>query len=165
MTNDVICDAFDRIKQTVHETVTGLSRDSLSYRPSESANSIAWLIWHLTRIQDDHIADLARKEQLWIRQNWYNRFALPFAPEETGYGHTADEVGHVQVGDDLLLGYYDEVHDSTIAYLSTLSQSDYSKVIDTRWNPPVTVAVRLVSVIADDLQHAGQAAYVRGLLE
>jgi hypothetical protein len=27
------------------------------------------------------------------------------------------------------------------------------------------VRVRLVSVIADDLQHVGQAAYVRGILQ
>ena len=51
-----------------------------------------------------------------------------------------------------------------MAYLATLDDDDLDRVVDTRWDPPVTVGVRLVSVIADDLQHVGQAAYVRGLL-
>jgi hypothetical protein len=38
-------------------------------------------------------------------------------------------------------------------------------VVDASWDPPVTLGVRLVSVISDDLQHAGQAAYLRGMIE
>jgi hypothetical protein len=37
-------------------------------------------------------------------------------------------------------------------------------VVDDSWDPPVTVSIRLVSILADDLQHAGQAAYARGVL-
>jgi hypothetical protein len=66
---------------------------------------------------------------------------------------------------DLLLGYYNAVHDATLAYLSTVTAADLDRVVDTRWDPPVTLGVRLVSVVADDLQHAGQAEYIRGLVE
>lgn len=65
----------------------------------------------------------------------------------------------------VLAGYYDAVHSRTVAWLPRLTAVDFSRVVDTRWTPPVTLAVRLVSVLADDLQHAGQAAYVRGLAE
>jgi hypothetical protein len=47
----------------------------------------------------------------------------------------------------------------------SLSEADLTRVVDRNWDPPVTVSVRLVSVIADDLQHVGQAAYVRGILQ
>ena len=69
----------------------------------------------------------------------------------------------VRAGADLLLGYFDAVHERTIDYLGTLHEDDFSRIVDTRWTPPVTLAVRLVSVIGDDLEHAGQAAFVRGL--
>ena len=65
----------------------------------------------------------------------------------------------------LLLGYFEEVHEKTVANLRTLSDADLELVIDRSWDPPVTIGIRLVSVIADDLQHVGQAAYVRGIVQ
>jgi len=161
--NELIIDALGRIKEIVHQTVEGLGIDNLTYRPTEAANSIAWLIWHLARIQDDHIADLAHTKQAWTT-GWSERFDLPFNETATGYGHSTSEVAAVRASAELLLGYYDAVHVATIKYVHTLTDGDYQKIVDTRWDPPVTLAVRLISVIADDLQHAGQAAYVRGLL-
>lgn len=163
-TNELVIAAFERIKQIVHESIEGLTTDELTFRPNNSANSIAWLIWHLTRIQDDHIADLASQEQVWA-QGWFDRFKLPFKKDATGYGQTAKEVASVQASSELLLGYHDEVHATTVEYVSKLTESDYRRLVDKRWDPPVTLVVRLVSIISDDLQHAGQAAYVRGLLD
>jgi len=117
----------------------------------------------LTRIQDDHVANLAGREQVWT-EGWYDRFGLPFKREATGYGQTSEEVARLQTSSELLLGYYDAVHAATIAYVSKLESQDYKRVVDKHWDPPVTLAVRLVSVIADNLQHVGQAAYVRGIL-
>ena len=48
--------------------------------------------------------------------------------------------------------------------MSGLTDADLPRVVDERWDPPVTLGVRLVSVISDCLQHAGQAAFVRGIL-
>ena len=161
---DLLVDAFGRIKETVHRSVRGLSADELALRVDEGANSIAWLIWHLTRIQDDHIADAAGTSQIWSDDGWDRRFGLPFPAEDTGYGHDGDEVAAVRVPSaDLLTGYHDAVHDQTVLYLARLSDDDLDQVIDWSWNPPVTLGVRLVSVVNDDMQHAGQAAYVRGL--
>ena len=46
-----------------------------------------------------------------------------------------------------------------------VTDADLDRVVDERWDPPVTLAVRLVSVLADGLEHAGQAAYIRGVAE
>lgn len=163
LSNELVVDAFERVKGIVHKTVKGLSGDDLTFRPGEAANSIAWLIWHLTRIQDDHIAELASTEQVWSK-SWHLKFALPFKESETGYGHNSNDVAEVQTNSQLLLEYYDAVHESTIKYIHSLKTEDYQKIVDKRWDPPVTLAARLISVISDDLQHAGQAAYIRGLL-
>lgn len=165
MTNfDLLADAFGRIRETVHEATRGLTVEQLSYRPAPNANSIAWLIWHLTRVQDDHINDAAGTAQVWTTDGWVERFDLPFDASATGYGHSSAEVAAVTASASNLLGYHDAVHERTAEYLGTLTGDDLSRVIDESWNPPVTLGVRLVSVIGDDLQHVGQASYVRGIL-
>lgn len=122
------------------------------------------MLWHLARVQDDHIADVAETEQVWLVQNWATRFELPLDEEDTGYGHDPDQVESVRASAELLTGYYDAVHEQTLRYVTGLSDADLDEVIDASWSPPVTLGVRLVSVIADDLQHAGQAALLNGFL-
>ncbi|MFE9560477.1 DinB family protein [Streptomyces sp. NPDC006487] len=162
---EVLADAFGRIQGVVHEAVEGLEPGQLDARIEPGANSITWLVWHLTRIQDDHVADAAGWDQVWDAQGWDERFGLALPAGSTGYGHTAREVGAVRVDSgELLLGYFDAVHAQTERFLRGLSAADLDRVVDERWDPPVTLGVRLVSVIGDDLQHAGQAAFVRGVL-
>lgn len=162
---ELLIDAFGRIRSGVQETVEGLTPDQLVARPGEGANSIAWLVWHLTRIQDDHIAHVADLDQVWTAQDWHGRFGLPFDPAETGYGHQSADVAHVQgLTSEQLVGYLDAVHQQSVDYLATLGPDDLGRIVDDRWDPPVTLGVRLVSVLNDDAQHLGQAAYVRGLL-
>ena len=162
---EVLVDAFGRVRDAVHAAIEGLSGDELAQRLDSDANSIAWLVWHLSRVQDDHVSEVAGVDQIWTSGGWAERFALPLALSDTGYGHTSEQVASVRVGDAALLGgYYDAVHDETARYVAGLSDTDLDRVVDRRWDPPVTLGVRLVSVIADDLQHAGQAALVRGVL-
>ena len=159
---ELLTDAFGRVRETVHEAVEGLSAGQLTARLDEDANSIAWLCWHLARVQDDHVADAFGVEQVW--PEWAARFGLPFGPGATGYGHSSRQVALVQVSGDLLTDYHDAVHAQTVALVSGLTDADLSRVVDERWDPPVTLGVRLVSVISDGLQHAGQAVFVRGIL-
>lgn len=164
-TSDLLVDGFSRVRDTVHDVVDGLALEALTYRPDPQANPIGWLVWHLTRVQDDHVSEVADAEQRWTAESWDAKFALPFDRLATGYGQDAGETGLVAVEPSLLLGYHDAVHSATVAYVGSLVDTDLDRVVDTRWTPHVTLAVRLVSVIADDLQHAGQAAYVRGMFE
>jgi hypothetical protein len=163
---ELLVDAFNRIREGAHDAVDGLPPEVLATRPSPRANSIAWLVWHLTRVQDDHVADVAGLEQVWTAQGWYERFGLPFPPGATGYGHASEEVDQLAgLTGEQLLGYLDAVHAQTVAYVADLSAEDLGRVVDERWDPPVTLGVRLVSIVNDDQQHVGQAAFVRGLVE
>lgn len=161
---DVLGDAFSRVREVVTSTVDGLSTEQLQYRPGHEANSIGWLIWHLTRVQDDHIAEAAGLEQVWTAQGFHERFGLPFDTAATGYGQSADEVAAVRVSAELLIAYHDAVHQQTSRFVAGLTDAELARIVDERWDPPVTLGVRLVSVISDDLQHAGQAGYLRGQL-
>jgi hypothetical protein len=162
---NLLVDAFGRIRAVVHHVVEGLTPGQLSFRIDAEANTIAWLVWHLTRVQDDHIADAANIEQVWTSSEWSDRFALPFDKSATGYGHTSDQVAAVKVGSpEMLTGYHDAVFEQTLRFVEDLTEADLANIIDEAWDPPVSLGVRLVSVIVDDLQHAGQAAFVRGIV-
>jgi len=163
---DILADGFGRVRESVHQAVAGLSAESLNLRVDADANSIAWLVWHLTRVQDDHVADVAGWEQAWTAGGWHDRFGLSLPAADTGYGHSSAQVAAVTVDSaDLLVGYHDAVCEQTLRYVGGLADADLDEVIDEHWNPPVTLGVRLVSVIADDLQHAGQAAFIRGIAQ
>lgn len=162
---ELLVDALGRVKETVHRTVDGLDRKALGHRVDPDANPIGWLVWHLTRVADDHIAEVAGTDQVWLADGWAERFGLPLEPHDIGYGHTSDQVATVDVDADLLVGYHDAVHDRVVDYLGTLTDDDLPRIVDRRWDPPVTLAVRLVSVVNDSTQHVGQAAYVRGLVD
>jgi uncharacterized damage-inducible protein DinB len=164
-TRDLLVDAFDRIRDSTTRVLDGLTDEELTFRATADANSIAWLVWHLTRVQDDHIADAAGAEQAWTSDGWFEDFGLPFDADETGYGMSSEQVGAVrEVSAERLAAYHVAVHDRTVAYIGGLSDSELDRVVDDAWDPPVTLAVRLVSVVSDDLQHVGQAGFVRGLL-
>ena len=123
-------------------------------------------VWPIARIEDDHVSGLAGAEQVWTAGGWHERCKLPFDPSATGYGFSSDEVAAVRVDPpDILLSYHDEVHAHAVRYLERVDAAELDRVVDTSWDPPVTAGVRIVSVISDMLQHAGQAAYVRGLIE
>jgi uncharacterized damage-inducible protein DinB len=163
-TSELLIDAFGRVQEEVHMAVDGLDDKTLGTRPDETGNSIAGLIWHLTRIQDDHLADAGGYEQVYTAKGWHERLGLPFDPAETGYGHSAEQVAAVQLSTDQLTGYYEAVHERTLEFLQGLTDQDLDRIVDRRWTPPVTLGVRLISVMSDDLEHVVQAAYVRGLL-
>jgi hypothetical protein len=160
---DLLVDSFTRIREMVVELTDGLTEETATYRPDPDSNSISWLVWHLTRIQDDHVAGLAGVEQAW--PTWRERFGLPFSDWATGYNQTGEQVAAVRASGDLLAGYHGGVHRLTLDYIEPITTEELDRVVDTRWDPPVTASVRLVSVLGDTLQHLGQAAYVQGLAE
>lgn len=163
-TSELLIDAHSRIQEVVHDVVEGLDDKTLATRPGDRANSIAWLVWHLTRVHDDHVADVSGLEQVYTAGGFAPRFGLPLDDADTGYGHSPDQVGQVRAPADLLLSYLQAVQAQTVGWLRGVSEEDLDRVVDRRWDPPVTLGVRLVSVADDCAQHLGQAAYVKGLL-
>lgn len=163
---DLLLTAFDNVESVVRSALDGIDPALLTMRLDPEANTIAWLVWHLTRVQDDHVAEVADTPQAYTDAGWVDRFGLPFSPRAIGYGFSSDDVGKTAVSDpQLLLDYHVDVHRRTADFVRTLSAEDLDRVVDRRWDPPVTLGVRLLSVIGDDLQHAGQAALLRGFLE
>src|SRR5262245_17566442 len=162
---ELLIELYDRIPPLVHDAANGLDAADLQWRPGPDANSIGWLLWHLTRVQDHHVSEVRAAPEVWTTGAWSSRFGLAPDPHNTGYGHSAEDVDSVRPdGPEALTSYCDAVTSTSRIYLAGLDEGDLDRVVDRRWKLPVTLGVRLVSVAEDDLQHAGQAAYVRGLL-
>jgi uncharacterized damage-inducible protein DinB len=162
----LLLELFGRIPPLAREAVDGLTLDQLTTSPAPGANTIAWLVWHIARVEDGHVAELDGDDQLWTGGGWAERFGLEPDPGNSGYGHTAEQMAAVRPRDLGVLVEYLEAADARVQrYLSGLSAEELDRVVDRNWDPPVTLGVRLVSVADDSLQHVGQAAYVRGLLD
>ncbi|MEU4688225.1 DinB family protein [Actinoplanes sp. NPDC023714] len=162
---DILIEAHGRLPELVDVAVRDLTPAQLRWAPKAGANTIGWLVWHLARGQDAQIAELIDAEQVYLTGEWAPRFGLKPDPSDHGYGHSPEQVAAVQPENwHALADYYAAVHARTLGYLRGLTGDDLDRVVDENWDPPVTLGVRLVSVIDDDVQHAGQAAYVRGLL-
>jgi uncharacterized damage-inducible protein DinB len=162
-TRGLLVEEFGRIEETYVAVADGLDAEALHWRPAGTGNSVGWLLWHLARVQDDHVAGVAGTPQVW--EQWQERFGLENGTDDIGYGHSSEQVDAVRILDPALLtGYHAEVHRATLSCLAGMDDEELDRVVDRRWDPPVTAGVRLVSVISDCLQHLGQAAYVKGLL-
>lgn len=160
---ELLRDAFTRIIEHVDDLTDDLTDEVSFFRPTATANSIAWLIWHSARIQDAQLAAITDTEQVWFSGGWVDQFDLDLPRDAHGYGHTPEDVGKVRAPADLLAGYYHAVHKSTLEYIATVTVEELARVVDENWDPPVTASVRLVSIFDDCMQHLGQAAYVRGI--
>lgn len=160
---ELLRDAFTRLIEHSDDLTDGLTDEVSYYQPTPDANTIAWLIWHSARVQDAQLCDIAGIEQVWFRDGWVDRFALDLPRDAHGYGHTPEDVAKVRAPAELLAGYYRAVHKVTLEFVASVTPEELEKVIDKRWNPPVTASARLVSIIDDCAQHLGQAAYVRGI--
>mgnify|MGYP001254180305 CR=1 FL=1 len=162
---ELLEELYGRIEPLVEAAVEGLDVGQLTWAPGPGANTIAWLVWHLTRVQDHHVAELIGEPQIWVTGAWPSRFGLDADPSNTGYGHRPEDVVAVRPDDAAAMtGYLHAVAERTRGMLRGVKPDDLDCIVDERWDPPVTLGVRLVSIADDDLQHAGQAAYLRGLL-
>ena len=164
--SELLSDAFGRVTEHVDEILDGLDTEALLAAPAEGANPIGWLIWHLTRVQDHHVSELLEQEQVWISRGFAPRFGVEPDADDVGYGHTPEQVAAVRPESVAAVrDYFAAVDERTRGLLATVTAADLDRIVDRRWDPPVTMGVRLVSVVDDEIQHAGQAAYVKGLLE
>ncbi len=162
---DLLADGFSRVEEGVGAVLDGLSPEQLRWRPDDEANPVGWLLWHLLRQQDAQLAQLSGKEQAWD-QGWNERLDLPYPPDAMGYGQDPAEVGRFELSDpDLLVGYAGAVHELTHRLVAGLDAQEMERVLDDSFDPPVTVGVRVFSVLEDAIKHLGQAEYVKGLAQ
>ncbi len=163
-TSDLLTDTLSRVRENVHAVLASTPQDRLADPPAEGANTVAWLVWHITRGLDEQCAEVFGYPAVWEAAGWRERMALPLPADAHGYGMTFDEVLRVRASTEHLRGYFDDASAAADRALSKVYDGDLDRVVDANCDPPVTLAVRLVSVLDDCTQHVGQAAYASGIL-
>jgi DinB family protein len=162
----LVLDALGRVRDMVRNALKDLSPDELLVPPKPH---IAWLVWHLARVQDTNFSGLMERPQLWTADGWHARFNMPPDPKDYGSGHrqTPAQVDAFTVNDkQLLLDYLDAVFARTKGYLSTVENADLNRVLnEPQYQPLPTLSIRLASVINCNTRHAGQIEYLRGLIK
>ena len=161
---ELLIEAYTHINRIVHQAVDDLSQEQLAYRPEEGSNSIAWLVWHLTRVQDNNLRDVTQLDEAWLTEDWSERFGMA-GSTGIGFGDGADDVAAMRPPRAILLGYHDRVSSRVLDYLPTVDADELDRIVDTNYDPHVTAGIRLMSVVQDNTQHAGQARYIRGMIE
>lgn len=164
---ELLIDGYGRVLELLEPALKDLSREDLDRQPHPDCNSIGWIAWHLTRGQDAQIASLRNGEQVWLKNKWYEKFHRAADTEDTGFGHSAEDVAAFKSPDpEVLLDYYRATLEQSKKYLAALTLADLdSKLDESLYQPPPTVGVRVISIMADCLQHSGEIAYLRGLLK
>ena len=166
---DALLESFSRIPELLHNVVDDIDADLLTTQPQlpegHPGNSIGWIVWHIGRMEDAQVAAITDAPEVYA-DGWAERLGTPYAADTHGYGMSAGDVARFTVSSpSALTDYYDAVHARTVEVLQSTPAGGLSRVVDERWDPPVTALVRLVSVVDDAAQHAGQAAYIKGLLQ
>ncbi len=141
----------------------GLTEAQLHFQPAPAANSIGWLVWHLSRWKDLTTARLAGETEVWSAEGWAARCGLP--EDYTGYGDGPEQVAAFRVALDLLTGYRDAAHEAALGRVRGLTEEQLSRPHQHTAISPVRPAWRSVLTnIIDFTEHTGQVAYLRGIL-
>jgi hypothetical protein len=148
--------------RTIKQATDDLTDEQLYYQPSADTNSIAWLIWHLSRWRDSLSAAIAGESQVWVSGGWATRFRL--SETGTGLGDTLEQVTAFRPERQNLFGYADAAHRETIERVKHLPATRFDQPVE---HPPGTSRPTwqaLAGMCGDSYQHAGQIAYLRGMI-
>jgi len=158
--------AHQRNWDMIDAALEGLDDATMSRQPDPECNSVAWILWHMSRVVDTFVhTRLQEKPQVWVQDGWHQKFGMAPDPEDRGVGWTAEQVRAWKApSKDVQLGYYQAVRARARDFMSSRSYADLEKQ---KLIPPVTeprtVAAALGQMTWDAVAHGGQIAYLRGL--
>ena len=157
--------AYDRIGGVLERALSGLTPEQLSAQPAAEGNPIGWLAWHLARVHDSNFSSLLGEDEAWTADGWHRRFGME-SNVGTGVGTSLDQVRAFDpVGAETLLGYFGAARAKSRRYLDALAGDALERPSPVGIPRNETVAVSIARLTGDLIQHIGQIAYVRGLID
>ena len=161
---EFIREAMQLTRKDLLDNIRDLTAEELAWRPAPHSNSIGFLAWHITRVEDGWIQrPIQRKLHLWVADKWAERFGMPEEQRDMGYGYTVEQLQAFKTPSlELLLGYSQAVRDATLAFLDTWDPASDAIEVRAPWGT-MTVATTFQQLIWELNQHGGQIAYVKGI--
>jgi hypothetical protein len=164
----IVLDSFNRQTEELEKVVEGLKEDDLNRQPAPDCNSIGWLVWHTIRSVDRNMSEIMGKEQLWITDKWHAKFGRNPDPDETGYGHTAEQAKNFKSPSvKVIMDYNKAIMKRVEGYINKgLTEADLPReYISPTFKDKRVVEGTIVGQFWHGMHHVGQAGYVRGLLK
>jgi uncharacterized damage-inducible protein DinB len=137
--------------------------EQLHFVPEHGSHSIAWCIWHTTRVEDLIMnARIRQQPQVW-NEEWAERTGLPF--EGFGTGMSDDDAQQVHIKDMAAFGEYQQtVFDQTMEYLDGLTDADLEREMPTRGGGTETVGQAIsLHMLGHFNGHRGEINTLRGM--
>ena len=163
---------FEEIGVRLNRALEGLTFEELNWRPRPEANSIAFIVWHVSRVEDGWFQHFVQDTtQVWLAERWHERFGLPEG--SSGFGYSVEQLAEFPaLREEDLRGYFDAVRKSTLACLKEMTETDLDRVPGRSPFPDsasssrfaeFTVARMFRQLIGEEYQHLGHVNYIRGL--
>lgn len=140
----------------------GLTDEQLWYQLTPDSNSIARLVWHLSRVKDRLTSTITGESEVWAADDWAVQFGLDL--EGTGIGDSPEKVAAFHIGRYPLFGYLDDAHHATMRRLSKITAEQFDQPVVYVLGDSRPVCTALVGTVGDSSQHNGQIAYLRGMI-
>ena len=161
---DAIKSGLTEFLDGLKKAVNGLTPAELRWQPTLASNPIAWIVWHMARVEDRWVNRvLSGGVELWISEGWHKKFGM--TEEAHGYGETMEQVRAMP---DLamfeLLAYFDAVRKSTLAHLERMTPEQLGATYPHSRLKGITGAWILGHILVEESQHLGQVAFIRGVI-
>ena len=159
--NRFLVDRLDASYLWIERLRDGITDEHFYHQPTAESNSIAWLVWHLSRWRDRTSAIVSGETQIWITEGWSKRFGM--SEERTGLGDTSDQVAGFRTERDLVLSYADAAHRTIVDRVLRLTAEQLEEPVEGLPGEPRSGWKVLAGVIGDSTEHVGQINYLRGM--
>ena len=149
--------------QALQRTLEGLTPAEVRWQPTLHTNHIAWLVWHMARMEDRWVSRVRQHPEVWTADGWAERFRMDSA--SNGVGQTMEEVRAMpEIPLTDLLAYFDAVRAVTRPYLAQATDTDLSREYPLPRGGTVTGSWVLGHILVEESQHLGQVALLRGMM-
>ena len=160
---EAVRSGLEEYLQSLERAIDGLTPAEARWQPTMHTNHIAWLVWHMARVEDSWVNRvLSGTTQVWKAEGWADRFGMD--PENTGFAHTIEDVRampEIPIND--LMAYFGAVRAVTRQYLERASDDDLLRQYSHRGNDRAGTWI-VGHILVEESQHTGQVALIRGLM-
>jgi uncharacterized damage-inducible protein DinB len=160
---DAIQSGLEEYLQDLQRTLEGLTPAEVRWQPTLHTNHIAWLVWHMARVEDRWVSRVRQRPEVWTADGWADRFHMD--PTSGGNGQTMEEVRAMPalpLTD--LLAYFAAVRAVTRQYLERATEADLSRENPRSRGGVVTGSWIVGHLLVEESQHLGQVALLRGMM-
>ena len=163
---------FEEYATRLYSYLDGLTLEELNWRPNAEANSIAFIVWHTTRVEDRWFQVFCQdKPDLWTSGRWFEKLGMN--EDRSPFGLTPEDLASLPtLTIEALKSYFEAVRSETRKYLASIGPEDleaspgrspFGGSASASPFAQFTIQRMFRQLIQEEIQHLGQVGMLRGL--